>query len=91
MHQITIPIEGLPLNMILLSDGTLALSPNQQFKGIIDGKAVFTMDGFSVDGVSYEYNRALAYKNEPELLGYLQGLNLPMPVINQGMPFGFHF
>lgn len=93
--MITQQLGNLPISITYIPDGTIALSPTAQFKGIVDGKAVFLMNGYTVDGVDYEYNVAIDYKEEPALLKWLQEQNLPQPtkedIIRATQPFGFNF
>lgn len=97
--MITMPLSGLPIHITFLPDATIALSPSSQFKGIVDGKAVFTMSGFTIDGIDYEYNMGIDYKDEPELLSYLQSQKLQQPTKEELLgafqaaqnPFGFNF
>jgi len=97
--MISLPLASLPIHITFLPDATIALSPAAQFKGFVDGKAVFTMSGFTVDGIDYEYNMGIDYKDEPALLEYLQSLKLQQPSKEEIVfamqaaknPFGFNF
>ena len=79
------------IHITFIADGTIALSPAAQFKGIIDGKAVFTMSGYTIDGIDYEYNVGVEYKDEPALLEYLKAQNLQQPTKEQILAAGFGF
>lgn len=91
-------LDSLPISITFIPDGSVSLSPLAQFKGIVDGEAVFTMDGYAISGIEYEYGEAIHYKHEdPSYLKYLQSLNLQQPTKEDlhfamsGMPRGFPF
>lgn len=81
MHQFqtSVPLAGLPLQLILMSDASIALVRTQEFETVIDGDTVFGKEGFSIKGEEYQYNSKYWYKQMPSLLEYLQGLELIMP------------
>jgi hypothetical protein len=81
MNQISIQLSSLPLNMVFIENGTIALIPQGNFNTLVDGAATFDSKGFSVSGVAYNYSVAIDYKNEPELLKYLQSLVLSLDTV----------
>jgi hypothetical protein len=94
--QVNIPLSTLPLTLICRGDATLSLQPSQNFKYFTDGVAQFDMIGYSINDVQYNYGEFLKYKEIPELLKWLQGLNMEMPSFQQQSPFhgfngGFQF
>jgi hypothetical protein len=81
MNQISIQLSTLPLNLIFIENGMVAIVPRDNFGTLVDGSAVFDSKGFSVSGVQYNYGVAISYKQEPELLKYLQSLALDMNTV----------
>lgn len=81
MQQISIQLNNLPLNIVFIENGTIALIPQGNFGTLVDGAATFDSKGFSVSGVAYSYSAAIDYKKEPELLKYLQSLALDMNTV----------
>lgn len=92
MNAITTPLANLPLNITYIMDGTIALHPSRQFAAIIDNDVKLDMTGFTVGEESYDYNVAIDYKKDANLLKWLQSLNLQMPSFQQqGFPSGFSY
>ena len=90
MNAITTQLANLPLNITYIMDGTIALQPNQHFAATIDNDVKLDMTGFTVGSEVYDYNVAVAYKEDEKLLKWLQSLNMTMPSFQQqGFPFGF--
>lgn len=89
MNAITTQLANLPINMTYIVDGTIALQPNQPFRAIIDNDVKLDMTGFTVGEESYDWNVAIDYKKDANLLKWLQSLNLQMPNFQQGFPFSF--
>jgi hypothetical protein len=81
MNQISIQLSNLPLNIIFIENGTIALIPQGNFNTLVDGSAIFDSKGFSVGGVQYDYGVAINYKQETELLKYLQSLALNLDTV----------
>ena len=71
-------------------DGTIAISPSQQFNTIIDGDVKIDMQCITVEDETYDYNTQIAYKEDEKLLKWLQSLNMTMPSFQQNH-FGFGF
>ena len=90
MNAITTSLANLPLNITYIFDGTIALSPSQQFNTIIDNDVKLDMAGFTVGTEAYDCNVAIDYKNDEKLLKWLQSLNMTMPSFQQNH-FGFGF
>jgi hypothetical protein len=84
MYQMQIPIGQLPINLVLLSDGTLVFIKVANFGVIFDHKlggvdAIFHEDSFTINGTDYFYNTIYAYKEIPEMLQWLAQQNLQWP------------
>lgn len=88
--QVQIPLSTLPLTLICRGDGKITLQPSQNFKYFTDGVASFDMTGFTVSDVQYSYGEYLDYKNIPNVLQYLQSLNMEMPSFQQNPFQGFN-
>jgi hypothetical protein len=85
MFQVQVPIAGLPVHLILLSDGSLVFIKVGRVGVIFDMpdtgvQAIFDERGFSIDGVEYSYNTIYNYKMTPSMLTWLQQQNLIEPV-----------
>lgn len=93
MQYITLTSGNLPISFACLQDGSVAVIPTSNFKGIVDYSsehvAKYDIQGFSVDGVQYEYNRGINYKDEEGLISYLKSLNLDFPSQSGMFSFGF--
>jgi hypothetical protein len=81
MNQISIQLSTLPLNIVFIENGTIAIIPQGNFGTLVDGVATYDSKGFSVSGVAYNYSVAIDYKNEPELFKYLQSLVLDINTV----------
>jgi len=93
MQQIVIQLPSLPLQLICTSTAHIGFSPMGLFKTIVEylptGEMVVIDDtGIKIGETEYKYNTGIAYKSEPLLLKWLQGLQLQMPAFNNS-PFGF--
>jgi hypothetical protein len=85
MFQCQVPIAGMPVNLILLSDGTIVfikVGPvgvifDQPETGIV---ATFHESSFFIDYVEYSYNTIYRYKQIPSMLTWLQQQNLIEPI-----------
>lgn len=76
MQQIAINLGNLPLNLILVSNGQLALVPRGNFPVIFDQpeqgiSAIISSDKFLVGDKEIRYNTAISYKDIPELKEWL--------------------
>jgi len=80
-QQISIQLSALPLNIIFIENGQIAIVPQVNFGTLVDGSAIYDSKGFSVGGVQYSYGVAISYKQEPELLKYLQSLALNIDTV----------
>jgi hypothetical protein len=89
--QVNIPLSTFPLTLLCRGDATIALQPSHQFKYFTDGVAQFDMSGFTINDVQYSYGEFLKYKEIPELLKWLQSLNMEMPSFQQSPFSGFGF
>ena len=90
MNAIQFQLGNLPLSLTCFLNGTISFTPVQQFKAIIDGDVKIDMQGITVGDEEYLYNQQIDYKNDANLLKWLQSLNLQMPSFQQqGFPFGF--
>jgi hypothetical protein len=81
MNQISIQLSTLPLSIVFIENGTIAIIPQGNFGTLVDGVATYDSKGFSLSGVAYNYSVAIDYKNEPELLKYLQSLALDINTV----------
>lgn len=76
MQQLAINIGNLPISLVLISNGQLALVPRGSFKTIYDQpeqgiSAIVHSDKMIVGNTEVCYNVALRYKEMPELLEWL--------------------
>lgn len=100
LQQIALPLGGLPLNLICLSNGLVAIQPIGAFKSILEAlegiPVVIASDGMSIGDKEYRYGEMIEYKQDENMLKWLKSLNMEMPNIQsnngfpQGFPFGFH-
>jgi len=87
IYQVQIPIGNLPINLVLLSDGTLVFVRVAKFGCIIDQApeggvgAVFYDDHFLVENEEFWYNTVYRYKEKPNMLKWLQAQNLTEPSV----------
>lgn len=85
IYQCQIPIGSLPVHLVLISDGTLVFVRVAKFGVIFDQApdqgvgAVFSEDGFTIDGEEFWYNTIYNYKEKPNMLKWLQQQNLREP------------
>lgn len=84
MLQVQIPIGQMPINLILLSDGTVVFIKVATFGVIFDQKldgvsAIFEDDHFTLAESEFYYNTIYRYKEIPEMLQWLQQQNLQEP------------
>jgi len=80
-QQISIQLSTLPLNIVFIENGQIAIIPRGDFGTLVDGVATYDSKGFSVSGVQYNYSVAIDYKREAELLKYLQSLALDINTV----------
>lgn len=83
MMQMQVAVANMPINVVLLSNETLAFVRVADFKALFDMApspkgvgAAFYEKMFAIDDVDYEYNTAYAYKQIPSMLAWLQQQNL---------------
>jgi hypothetical protein len=81
MEQISTQLSTLPLNIIFIENGQIAIIPRGEFGTLVDGVATYDSKGFSVGGVQYNYGVGISYKQEAELLKYLQSLALNIDTV----------
>lgn len=90
MYQMQVQLAGLPITLVLLSDGTAVFVPMVAFSGILDQNkgqvnAWFYDDEFYIfgtDGVTienYSYRVAYALRDYPLLVEWLKSLKLQLP------------
>ena len=79
MMQMQVTVANMPINVVLLSNETLAFVRVADFKALFDMApspkgvgAAFYEQMFAIDGVDYEYNTAYTYKQIPGMLAWLQ-------------------
>lgn len=90
IYQVQVPIGNMPVQLVLLSDGTLVFIKVARFGTILDQApeggvgAVFTDDNFQIDGEDFWYNTIYQYKEKPNMLKWLQQQNLQEPVVRFG-------
>ena len=89
--QIQVAIANMPVNLVLLSNSTLAFVRVAQFKALFDTppfeygiSAAFYEEDFSLGGETFAYNTAYEYKNIPNMLKWLQQQRLQLPNIIAG-------
>lgn len=84
--QMAVPLAGLPLNLVLISDGSLAFVKTHNFKCIVDQPeddkkvaAMFDEEDFSI-GTERQlaYNVAYRYSEIPCMLQWLLEQNLQL-------------
>lgn len=87
MQSIQMPLLGGLLTLHLISDGTLALTPSQQFRTVIDAPsesnnipAMFDMEGFKIGDEEFSYGVAYRYKHIESMLQWLQQQKLVSPI-----------
>jgi hypothetical protein len=74
-HQAQVPLGNLPVQLILLQDGTLVFIRVSHVGYILDQgevSATFTDEGFIVGNLELWYNTIYSYKDKPELLQWLK-------------------
>ena len=88
LMQVQVAIANMPINLVILSNETLAFVRVAEFKALFDMAptpegvcAEFYQDTFVIDGEAYEYNSAYAYKTIPKMLEWLQAQNLTNPFL----------
>jgi len=85
MFQVQVPIGNLPVQLVLLSDGTLVFVRVANISCIIDQApeggvgAVFYDDHFLVGNEELWYNTIYRYKDKPDMLKWLQQQTLQEP------------
>lgn len=76
----------MPIILVCLSDGSIALAPRQQFATIISlanekcREAIFDMSGFKIGDEEFMWSTRYYYKEIPVLLEWLKGQELVSPV-----------
>lgn len=81
--QVQVAIANLPVNLICISNGTLAFVRTCEFKTLFENSpdgATFYADSFEIAGKAYSYNTVYDYKQEPEMLEWLIAQKLSLPV-----------
>lgn len=88
LMQMQMALANMPINLVILSNGTLAFVRVTEFKALFDMastpegvSAEFYENMFLIDGVEYEYNSTYAYKTIPKMLKWLQAQNLINPFL----------
>ena len=84
MQQLQMPINNLPLSLVLVSNGTIGIVPRGNFPVIYDQPsqgihAIITPEKMIVGTTEVKYNTSLKYKEMPELLEWLQQQDLEKP------------
>lgn len=90
VYQAQIPISGLPLSLVLISNGQVAICRQQNFKTIVcdygvEGKipATFCFDGFVIgkgeDSVDYQYDTTYVLADRTMLKEWLIQQELEAP------------
>jgi hypothetical protein len=83
--QIAVPLGNLPVQLICISNGTVAFVRTQDFGAIFDHpengvSAKFTNESFSLGQEDFIYNTAYRYKEIDVMLSWLTQQQLEMPV-----------
>lgn len=92
LHYIQVPLGRLPLHLVCLSNGCVAIviqqSPFNPFRDLLDlslhgVSADFSTTGFRMyrgdESEEYGYGQQIEYKQQPLLLKWLQQQELEMP------------
>jgi hypothetical protein len=85
IYQCQVPIGNMPVNLVLLSTGTLAFIRVATVGVIIDLNpdgsvgALFSDENFIIGGEEFEYNELYHYKEKPSMLQWLKTQNLTEP------------
>ena len=76
--QVQVPIAGMPINLVCLSNETLAFIRVTDFKALFDMApssegvdAAFYEDLFVIDEVEYNYNHCYSYKEIPSMKAWI--------------------
>ena len=90
MHTLQVPIGSMPVNLILLSNRTLAFARVANFEALLDQpedkssvSAFFYSDGFTLsrgeESADFDYNITYKYYEIPMMLDWLIKQNLQLP------------
>lgn len=89
IQQVQLPIGNMPINLILLSNGTLAFVRVGDFEALFDQHGVpggvdatFYEADFTINGETFSYNTAYEYKQFPDMLLWIQQQKLQSPFAN---------
>jgi hypothetical protein len=80
--QIQVGLGTLPVQLVCLSDASVAFVKSQPFKTIVDNNAMFSEDGFTIGKDDYQYNTKIWYKEIPSVLEWLVAQKLESPTFN---------
>lgn len=89
--QVNLPLGGLPITLICLSNGTIGFQPAGKLRTMIDQQpsdkvsAIIYDEGMLVGNTEIEWIVAYDYKQMPDLLGWLKQQELIMPEFKQGV------
>ena len=84
MHQLSLQLGGLPLHLVLISNGTIGLVPNNLQTVIFDMPedgihATIMPEKMLVGNKEIPYNTALSLESNPELKEWLINQQLERP------------
>lgn len=80
-QHVVLPLGGLPLQLVCISDASIAIVKSQNFTTIIEDNASFSNESFTIAGVEYAYNKKIYYKQVAGVLEWLQQQKLIAPQI----------
>lgn len=80
--QIAVPIGTLPLQLVCISDASIAFVKTQDFATIVDDGATFSKDGFTIGKEDYQYSTKIYYKEIPDVLQWLVAQKLESPTFH---------
>lgn len=80
--QVAVALNTLPIQLVCISDASVAFVRTQDFSTIIEDGASFANGGFTIGGINYEYNKKIYYKQIPDVLEWLVRQKLEMPLLN---------
>lgn len=84
IQQLSMPINNLPLSLVLVSTGQVGIVPKGAFPVLFDQPeqgihAIITPEKMVVGTTEIKYNTSLKYKEMPELLEWLVQQDLEKP------------
>jgi hypothetical protein len=90
MQAIRVPLSRFPILMTCYENGCISFDRTQNFATIVDQREdglqciISNEDMYIGANTVVNYGEITEYKEMPELLVWLQSLNLEMPIIHKG-------